>query len=161
MDTTMCRIDEQDFLSNRGEPRWSITAVGLGRVKTPAPAAGVEYLGGIASRESQIMLCPYGAIPRWRIVFSTFFRCMSFYTARVMSGELVLFATFPLRSQNPTFARHRRAPLRAHERTHAVQQTAPLFDHHVGKSQQRRRRVDAKRLRDLEIARQLVSPILP
>jgi hypothetical protein len=36
-----------------------------------------------------------------------------------------------------------------------------LFNHLVGKRQQRRRRVDAKRLRDLEIARQLVSPILP
>ena len=43
-----------------------------GRVKTPRPAARVEYLGVIARRESRIMLRPYGSIPCWRIVFSTF-----------------------------------------------------------------------------------------
>jgi hypothetical protein len=37
--------------------------VGLGGVKTRASAARVEYLGGIARRESQIMLRPCGATP--------------------------------------------------------------------------------------------------
>src|SRR5215813_12445015 len=36
--------------------RFSMSASGLGRVKTQAPAACVEYLGGIARRESQIFL---------------------------------------------------------------------------------------------------------
>ena len=53
---------------------------------TPAPAARVECLEEIAHHESQIMLRIHRSIPRWRIVFSTFFQCMSFYTARVMNG---------------------------------------------------------------------------
>jgi hypothetical protein len=32
------------------------------------------------------MLRIHRSIPRWRIVFSTFFQCMSFYTARVKTG---------------------------------------------------------------------------
>jgi hypothetical protein len=32
-------------------------ALGLGRVKTQAPAARTEYFEGIAEHESQIMLC--------------------------------------------------------------------------------------------------------
>src|SRR5439155_15113064 len=61
------------------------TGVGLGRVKTPAPAARVKYLGGFAHLESQIMLHTCGPMLCWRIVFSTFLRCMSFHTARVKS----------------------------------------------------------------------------
>jgi hypothetical protein len=56
-------------------------------VKTPAPAARVECLEEIAHHESQIMLRIHRSIPRWRIVFSTFFQCMSFYTARVKPGK--------------------------------------------------------------------------
>src|SRR6476620_10698852 len=57
--------------------------LGLGGVKTQASAARVEYLEGIARRESQIMLRPSGATPGWRIVFFTFCRCMSFHTGSV------------------------------------------------------------------------------
>jgi hypothetical protein len=65
-------------------------------VKTPAPAARVECLEEIAHDESQIMLRIHRSIPRWRIVFSTFFQCMSFYTAWVTSVELGPSVTFPL-----------------------------------------------------------------
>jgi hypothetical protein len=37
-------------------PAAGMTGLGLGRVKTQAAAACVEYLGGIAHRESQILL---------------------------------------------------------------------------------------------------------
>ena len=60
-----------------------MSAPGLGGVKTQASAARVEYLEGIARRESQIMLRPSGATPGWRIVFFTFRRCMSFHTGSV------------------------------------------------------------------------------
>jgi hypothetical protein len=62
------------------------------RVKTQASAARVEYLRGIARRESQIMLRHTARYPCWRIVFSTFRRCMSFYTARVRSVEFGMSA---------------------------------------------------------------------
>jgi hypothetical protein len=39
-----------------GERATATAALGLGRVKTPAPAARVEYLGGFAHHESQVML---------------------------------------------------------------------------------------------------------
>src|SRR6266545_2850430 len=58
-------------------------SLGRGRVKTPAPAARVEHLGEIPHHESQIMLRTCGSKPSWRIVFSTFRRCMSFHTAWV------------------------------------------------------------------------------
>jgi hypothetical protein len=61
-------------------PDLAMSHLGLGGVKTRASAARVEYLGGIARRESQIMLRPCGATPDWRIVFFTFRRCMSFHT---------------------------------------------------------------------------------
>src|SRR5882724_144904 len=37
------------------------------------------------------------------------------------------------------------------QETHAPQQTASLFDHHVGTSEQRRRNSEAHRLRSLEV----------
>jgi hypothetical protein len=76
---------------------------GLGRVKTQASAARVEHLGAIARRESQIMLRPYGAMPCLRIVFSTFRRCMSFYTARVIRvGPALARRSFYTRSAPKT-----------------------------------------------------------
>jgi hypothetical protein len=57
-----------------------LSASGPGRVKTPAPAARVEYLAGFAHHESQIMLRSCSSNPCWRIVFSTSRRCMSFHT---------------------------------------------------------------------------------
>src|ERR1700682_4143859 len=62
-----------------------MSAMGLGRVKTPTPAARVENLGAIAHHESQIILRTNGSISRKRIIFFTFFRCMSFHTAWVIS----------------------------------------------------------------------------
>jgi hypothetical protein len=63
--------EEQQKWENRIRPV-THDANDRGRVKTPRPAARVEYLGVIARRESRIMLRPYGSIPCWRIVFSTF-----------------------------------------------------------------------------------------
>src|SRR6266516_7067428 len=61
--------------------------MGLGRVKTPALAAHVETSRSNCISESQIILHTRGLMPCWRIVFSTFGGCMSFYTARVKSGK--------------------------------------------------------------------------
>jgi hypothetical protein len=47
-----------------------MSAWGLGRAETQAPAACVEYLGGIAYRESQILLGTYGSTQR-RILFES------------------------------------------------------------------------------------------
>ena len=65
----------------------STSGMGLGRVKTPEPAARVEASLRIAHHEGQIILRTYGSTPCWRIVFSTFRRCMSFHTARVKLGR--------------------------------------------------------------------------
>ena len=61
-----------------------MSALGLGRVKTFALPARVEHLEGTAPRQSPIMLRSRRSIPRYRIVFSTSRRCMSFHTARVI-----------------------------------------------------------------------------
>src|SRR6516164_11311110 len=53
--------------------------------KTPALAPDVEISQSNCISESQIMLHTRGSMPFWRIVFSTFRGCMSFYTARVKS----------------------------------------------------------------------------
>ena len=64
-----------------------MSALGLGRVKTFALPARVEHLEGTAPRQSPIMLRSRRSIPRYRIVFSTSRRCMSFHTARVISRK--------------------------------------------------------------------------
>ena len=56
-------------------------------VKTPTVAARVETSRRNCIPESQIILHTRGVMPSWRIVFSTFRRCMSFYTARVITGK--------------------------------------------------------------------------
>jgi hypothetical protein len=61
--------------------------MGLGCVKTQAPVAHVETSRRNCASESQIILRPHGSIPCRRIAFSTFCRCMSFYTARVRLGH--------------------------------------------------------------------------
>jgi len=64
-----------------------MSEMGLGRVKTPALAAHVETSRSNCISESQIILHTRGLMPCWRIVFSTFGGCMSFYTARVISDR--------------------------------------------------------------------------
>src|SRR5262245_37554338 len=58
-----------------------MSALGLGRAKTPAVAPHVEIFPSNCISESQIILHTRGSMPYWRIVFSTFLGCMSFYTA--------------------------------------------------------------------------------
>ena len=67
------------------EPRMSL--VGLGCAKTPAVAPHVEISPGNCIPESQIILHTRGSMPCWRIVFSTFCGCMSFYTRSVKPGH--------------------------------------------------------------------------
>ena len=55
----------------RNKERRLMSESGLGRVKTQAPATCVEYLGGIAYRESQILLRTYRSTQRGRILFFT------------------------------------------------------------------------------------------
>src|SRR5262245_52556923 len=73
-----------------------MTALGLGCAKTPALAPHVEISLSNCISESQIILHTRGWTPCWRIVFSTFRGCMSFYTARVKSGKLDLSIRCPL-----------------------------------------------------------------
>jgi hypothetical protein len=63
-----------------------MSAPGLGRAKTSAVAQYVEISPNNCISGSQIILHTRGSMPCWRIVFSTFRGCMSFYTARVMNG---------------------------------------------------------------------------
>src|SRR5262245_18411807 len=53
---------------------------GLGCVKTSTLAAGVEASRRNCIPESQILLHTPDVMPSWRIVFSTFRGCISFYT---------------------------------------------------------------------------------
>src|SRR5262245_59466642 len=62
-----------------------MSAMGLGCVKTSTLAAGVEASRRNCIPESQILLHTRDVMPSWRIVFSTFRGCMSFYTARVIN----------------------------------------------------------------------------
>src|SRR5262245_19582419 len=64
-----------------------MSQMGLGRAKTPAVAPHVEIFPSNCISESQIILHTRGSMPYWRIVFSTFLGCMSFYTARVITGH--------------------------------------------------------------------------
>jgi hypothetical protein len=64
-----------------------MSQMGLGCAKTPALAPHVEISLSNCIFESQIILHTRGSMPCWRIVFSTFRGCMSFYTARVKLGH--------------------------------------------------------------------------
>src|SRR5262249_2103349 len=78
-----------------------LSALGLGCAKTPALALHVEISRSNCISESQIILHTPGSMPCWRIVFSTFRGCMSFYTARVKSGHTVVVSQFGLCSLYP------------------------------------------------------------
>src|SRR6266508_3297740 len=67
-----------------------MSQMGLGCAKTPAVAPHVEISPNNCIAESQIILHTRGSMPCWRIVFSTFCGCMSFYTARVISRPHVI-----------------------------------------------------------------------
>ena len=82
-------------------------SAGLGRVKTPTPAARVETFRRIARHKSQIMLRACNSILCWRISFSTFRKCMSFHTARVIS-DIGLFPPCPFL---PCAVKRRRFPV--------------------------------------------------
>ena len=64
-----------------------MSAEGLGCANTPAPAAHVETYRRNCASWSRMMLRARRSMLCWRIVFSTFLRCMSFYTARVKRGK--------------------------------------------------------------------------
>src|SRR6266540_5977087 len=66
-----------------------MSPLGLGCAKTPAVAPHVEISPNNCIAESQIILHTRGSMPCWRIVFSTFCGCMSFYTARVILDRVV------------------------------------------------------------------------
>jgi hypothetical protein len=67
-----------------------LSALGLGRVKTPASAARIEASRKKLAYQSGIMLRTDGSTPCWRILFSTLRRCMSFHTARVKTRSASL-----------------------------------------------------------------------
>src|SRR5262245_11628728 len=60
-----------------------MSQLGLGCAKTPAVAPRVEISAGNCIPESQIILHTPSSMRCWRIVFSTFCGCMSFYTGSV------------------------------------------------------------------------------
>jgi ubiquinone/menaquinone biosynthesis C-methylase UbiE len=64
-----------------------MSALGLGRAKTSAVAPHIEISPSNCISGSQITLHTRGSMPCWRIMFSTFRGCMSFYTARVKTGK--------------------------------------------------------------------------
>jgi hypothetical protein len=64
-----------------------MSLMGLGRVKTPGPAVRVEAFRIIRHHESQNVLHVCCSTASWRIVFSTFLRCMSFHTTRTRCGS--------------------------------------------------------------------------
>src|SRR5262249_25397664 len=76
--------------------KWLMSALGLGCAKTPALALHVETSRSNCISESQIILHTPGSMPCWRIVFSTFRGCMSFYSARVKFGHSAMSARCPV-----------------------------------------------------------------
>src|SRR5262245_39264478 len=72
---------------------------GLGCAKTLAVAPHVEISPGNCIPESQIILHTRGSMPCWRIVFSTFCGCMSFYTGSVRLGHGGMSALSPFYAQ--------------------------------------------------------------
>src|SRR5262249_38202865 len=73
---------------------------GLGCAKTPAPAAHVETTRRNCAPWSRMMLRARCSTPCWRVVFSTFRRCMSFYKPGSSSTHAVE-ATRPCLSASP------------------------------------------------------------
>src|SRR5260221_7310028 len=118
--------------------------------KTPAPAAHVETSQRNCAPWSRIVLRARCSIPCWRIVFSTFRGCMSFYTARVKLGRPVMSAARPLFPRKRTFIRDLAMSHSCQTRT-----LARLFDHLVGARDQGRWDGNADGPRSLYIDDQL------
>ena len=70
------------------------------------------------------MLRTYGWVPRWRIVFSTFFRCMSFHTARVKSGLGDTLRHVRSTPESERSTGRLRSPLTAISRHHSITSSA-------------------------------------
>src|SRR5262245_29390549 len=68
------------------------------------PPPRVEISPGNCIPESQIILHTRGSMPCWRIVFSTFCGCMSFYTGSVKIVLSVMSAARPLSPHEQTSA---------------------------------------------------------
>jgi hypothetical protein len=104
-----------------------MAATGLGCAKTPAVAPHVEISPGNCIPESQIILHTRGSMPCWRIVFSTFCGCMSFYTGSVIRDR---------RSRSRTILNVRFAPKADKWRVVSVCRLVPIvlqkyFEHFV------------------------------
>jgi hypothetical protein len=95
----------------------SMSQMGLGCAKTPAVAPHVEISPSNCIPESQIILHTRGSMPCWRIVFSTFCGCMSFYTARVKLGPRALSAQCPDHPQKRPCSGHSGSAASCHEPT--------------------------------------------
>src|SRR4029077_17858489 len=83
-----------------------MSEMGLGCAKTPALAPHVEISLINCISESQNILHTRGSMPCWRIVFSTFRECMSFYTGRVKldrvgPSENLIFVRYAPNSDRP------------------------------------------------------------
>jgi hypothetical protein len=99
-----------------------MSELGLGCAKTPAVAPRVEIFPSNCISESQIVLHTRGSTPCWRIVFSTFLGCMSFYTARVRLGRGGMSALSPFYPQLRTLVGAAGTAAQCHFRTPAPQQ---------------------------------------
>src|SRR5262245_59146638 len=119
--------------SNRGA---RMSPSGLGCAKTLAVAPHVEISPGNCIPESQIILHTRGSMPCWRIVFSTFCGCMSFYTGSVRVGHSAKWRRCPSYAQKRSQSGHRFTAEKCQEETYAAQQNV-LLDHLVGAHQER------------------------
>src|SRR2546427_12672166 len=119
--------DEQNLGSIRKSSKsFRMTAWGLGCAKTPAVAPHVEISLSNCICGSQIILHKRRSMPCWRIVFSTFRGCMSFYTASVKLDRVDRGDTFIHVRSTPNTDRKFNAPVpvaKCHNQTCSPQQT--------------------------------------
>jgi hypothetical protein len=136
--------------------RRTMSGWGLGCAKTPAVAPHVEISPGNCIPESQIILHTRGSMPCWRIVFSTFCGCMSFYTGSVKLRKAHCERMLSGLPRQPTQASNADTSDSCQKQLLAIAARQPLFDHLVGAGEHSCGHVEAKRLRCLEVDDQLV-----